>query len=220
VGAWDRRPGIIAAALVTAFALGGCKATSSTSDGGASDDPWQVVADERGFTEALEGKDFFAVAHYGCDVDTTEPPHTVEALAEEADLIALGSIVEIVPSPEQPPSDESITEEIRLRVEIAEVVKGASEGSILVLENCGTGGKVAPLRDRIPDESFLFFLDGPAPRGAEREPVFHLMYYHLGIVAETADGVRFALDVTRSSPSLAEFDSLEAVMDVVLDKTP
>jgi hypothetical protein len=26
------------------------------------------------------------VAHYGCDVGTTEPPHTVEALAEETSL--------------------------------------------------------------------------------------------------------------------------------------
>jgi hypothetical protein len=192
----------------------------AADEGDSGDDPWRVVADQRGFTEALEGKDFFAAAQFRCIVDTNEPPQTLLGLVDESDLIALGSIVEVVALPEHPSKDHRIQEEIRLRVEIAETVKGDAGPSILVLENCGTGGKITPLRERIPAESFLFFLSGPAPRGLESQPVFHLMYYHLGIVAETDDGVHFALDAMRPSPSLAEFESLDAIMDVVSERAP
>jgi hypothetical protein len=190
----------------------------AADEGDTADDPWRVVADQRGFTEALEGKDFFAAARFRCIVDSNEPPQTLQGLVDESDLIALGSIVEVVALPEYPSKDHRIREEIRLRVEIAEAVKGDAGPSILVLENCGTGGKITPLRERIPAESFLFFLSGPAPHAAE--PVFHLMYYHLGIVAETDDGVHFALDAMRPSPSLAEFESLDAIIDAVNAPAP
>jgi len=203
---------------VTAYACGGCGDSGAVDERGTDDDPWRVVADQRGFTEALEGKDFFAAAHFGCIVDTTEPPRTLQALVDESDLIALARIVEVVALPEQPSKDHRIQEEIRLRIDIAEIVKGDAESSILVFENCGTGGKITPLRERIPAENFLFFLSGPAYRHVEHEPVFHLMYYHLGIVAETADGVHFALDAARPSPSLTEFESLDAIMDVVIEQ--
>jgi hypothetical protein len=207
-----RAPGI-AAAVLRACALAGCDAASSPSD--REDDPWRAVADERGFTDALEGKDFFAAARFGCVVDTTERPATLQGLAAESDLVVLGSIVEIVAVPEQPSSDPRIQEEIQLRVEIEDVAKGEFDRSILVQESCGTGGKIAPLRDRIPAASFVFFLNGPMSSDSSPDPIFHLMYYYLGIVAESSDGLRFALGADGASPSLAEYDSLQAILDLV-----
>jgi hypothetical protein len=209
----EHRASGVAAALLTACALCGCETGSSPSD--RQGDPWRAVADERGFTDALEGKDFFAAARFGCVVDTAEPPATLQGLADESDLVVLGSIVEVVAVFEQPSPDPSIQEEIQLRVEIEDIAKGESAPSILVQESCGTGGKIAPLRDRIPASSFVFFLNGPTFSGSRPEPVFQLMYYYLGIVAESSNGLRFALGADGASPSLTEYDSLQAIIDVV-----
>jgi hypothetical protein len=81
---------------------------------------------------------------------------------------------------------------------------------------------VAGLRNALPTETFLFFLDGPypldpnAPPDPDEELAFGLAYHHLGVVRETAGGPQFAYPDGRSATGLlAGFASLEEVADAV-----
>lgn len=187
--------------------------------GGASstDDPWRAVAEERGFLGSTMDKDFFEIMGYACIVDLAGRfPATVQQLALESDRVVLASIAEIVVDPELPPPPEAIyTEEVYLRLEVEETVKGDGASTLLVYDTCGSGGLVFPLREHLPAESFVFFLEAPMVTNAGTE-VLGLKYHYLGIVREDENGVRFALPVDETygpSPPLSDFDSLQSLLD-------
>jgi hypothetical protein len=183
----------------------------------SAEDPWREVAEERGFTRALEGQDFFAAMQYGCFVDTATPPSTWRELVAESDLALSAIIEEVVVVPELP-DDAALTEDVFLRLEVREVAKGEPGASILVHATCGHGGTVAPLRERIPAEELLFLLHAPEQGRPELPSASGLLYYYLGIVRAQDGGLRYALgDEETTRPPLPELDSLPALLDSVRD---
>ena len=107
-----------------------------------------------------------------------------------------------------------------LRLEVEETARGDSAVTLLVLNSCSHGALVAPMRERRPEGSFVFFLGTAADSGDARADAY-LMYYYAGIVREDENGVSFALgDGGYVLPSLGEFDSLEALLDAVGAQEP
>jgi hypothetical protein len=144
-------------------------------------------------------------------------PATVQQFAMESDRVVLASIAEIVVDPELPPPAETVySEEVYLRLEVEETAKGGGATTLLV-GTCDIGGLVFPLRERLPTESFVFFLSEPMVTNAGTE-VLGLMYHYLGIVREDENGVRFALPLDEtygSPPPVSDFDSLQSLLDAV-----
>jgi hypothetical protein len=185
--------------------------------GSSEEDPWWAVTRERGYIGVLEGKDFFQTMQAGCILDMAPPPTMWQQLVQESDRVVLASIAEIVVDPELPPPRPAVEEDLGLylRLDVNETAKGDAAGTLLVLNSCDHGALVAPMRERRPEGSFVFFLGTAADSGDPRADAY-LMYYYAGIVRENENGVRFALgDGGYTLPSLAEFDSLEALLDAV-----
>jgi hypothetical protein len=185
------------------------------------EDSWRAVAEERGFLRALDGADFFETMQFGCIVDTTERPATWQELARATDRVVLASIAEVVVEPEQPPPSSAAADEgVYLRIDVEQVAKGDTEATLLVRDDCGSGGKVFPLRERLPAESLVFLLNEPTVSTDGQPEAAGLAYYYLGIVREDETGLRFALSDGGSSPSLSEFDSLQGLIDAVSSLDP
>lgn len=191
---------------------GGDDPPSTGSGGPPDDDPWRQVAEDRGFLPQLEGKDFFETMGYACIVDTSPRPIVWTELVGEVDQVVLARITAVEVDPELPPPPNEVADEnVYLQLDVQDTAKGASEASIRVQDTCGSGGLVWPLRNKIPDGSFVFFLHAPE----EPDGAWQLAYFYLGIVRDTAAGLDFALGDGSDEPSLAEFDSLEALMEGV-----
>jgi hypothetical protein len=185
----------------------------------AAEDPWRDIAEERGFVTALEGKDFFAALQYACIVDTTERPATWPAVVAESDIVLSATIAEVVVVPEQP-DDDVLSEDVFLRLDVQQVAKGEPVESMLVHATCGHGGKVWPLRERLPADELVFLLHAPERGQPDLPLVAGLLFYYLGIVREQGGQVRFALGDEQPGPSLSEYDSLPALLDSVRDLQP
>ncbi|HMI91397.1 MAG TPA: hypothetical protein VK509_08540, partial [Polyangiales bacterium] len=161
-----------------------------------------------------EGQDFFAAMQFGCIVDTATRPATWQELVAESDLVVSATIAEVVVVPEEP-DDDVADENVYLRLDVQAVAKGEPAQSILVHDSCGTGGKVAPLRERIPAEELVFVLQAPERAQPQLPDASYLLYYYLGIVREQDGGLGYALGDEQTGPSLSEFDSAQALLDSV-----
>jgi hypothetical protein len=176
---------------------------------------WESLAEERGFS--VQPPDFYEFVDLGCHVDfVREPPTTLAELGAMSSSIVLGTIADVVPAVES--CLESVHNQVRYVVEVEQSFKGSETETLLINEFCGHGAKIAGLRHSLPDETLLFLLDGPwplepdAPPDPEEELAFGLVFHHLGIVRQTADGPRFAYPNGRASAGvLSGYASLQDV---------
>ena len=180
------------------------------------DEAWANRAEELGWP-AQPGGDFFAYATQGCVAMLVPDPPDMAGLAERSSLVAFGRIERIVT---RSYSATGLTSKVYFRVALGDVLKGDDEGAVLVNEPCVFEGKVAGLMTLLPEEPFLFFLDGPwrIDEASSEQPGHALAGYQIGVVRERPeDGVpEFAYAVPPERAALlAPFQTMAELVEAV-----
>jgi hypothetical protein len=177
---------------------------------------WETLARERGFP-VDPGGDFFAYAQSGCHVDPIGAPRNLSELAQRSDLVVFGRIETVTVRVRAEATTDLAEYLVYLVVDEERFVKGTTREALLIEEPCSISGvKLAGLRNTLPDDVFLFFLQARVPPDLGREQ-FDLAWYYYGVVRQGDTGPEFAYRAEETEGFLREYDSLDEVAEVVLN---